>query len=834
MLLFALLACAPATPDSWTLSAPGVVVEVGRDSFSLTFADEDGRALLSTLDDADGYANMAYAEGTVSWDPIVTQGYTELTTRLGAWTAGWVVRTAAPVGDALVLDLALPADVDERGHLAPEAVQLHVAVSVRAGAARVEAWADGADPRAWSVGFPSDADERFIGFGERFNRTDQRGVSVYSWAEEGGIGTGEGDLAGPDNPFPNGEAMTYYPVPFFVSTEGYGFWLDSTWYNAFELATERDDAWRVWHLGPKLAFEVYLPTPDDDRPWPLQLIDRFTAATGRPMVPPAWTFGPRRRIGRNDKQILPSGEEVSEIQAHRALDLALTAVDDAVHFLPAGSDVGREAELAAWTASAAALGLRVNGYYNAYLEDEDDNPLQDELQRGKDNGWFLRDADGELSRVWLISGDPVWVVTVDFTSEDATAWYQSMLDRALDLGYSGWMYDFGEYVQADVVTASGLSGEQYHNQFPVDYQRAAFEHLEQTDRAGDWLTFARSGYTGSSQYTPMVWSGDPAASFEDSDGLPSMVRAGVNLGVSGSPFWGGDINGFHCFSDGYAAADEELLIRWIQQGALTPNMQDQDACSAAPDDGRKANIFDDLGAQAAWATYARLHTRLFPYLYALALEAHETGAPLMRSLFLEHPDDADLAAVDDAYYLGPALLVAPVVVRGETQKAVPLPPGRYLDWRDGSVIEGGQEVTLDAPLDELPLLLRDGHLLPLLDGSIDTLSEEDDPDIVGLGDVAGVLDVVGLLSAEVGAAAWEGADGEALAVRWEGALAPPELDEVADEAALADCDGCYLWEEDDQGAVRLRVSASGDVSAGGLSLSAQGLDRARWDLVLVP
>jgi alpha-glucosidase (family GH31 glycosyl hydrolase) len=133
--------------------------------------------------------------------------------------------------------------------------------------------------------------------------------------------------------------MAYYPVPFFVSTKGYGFWLDTTWRSQFEFATggdERDDAWRVWHVGPKLAYEIYTPIPDDPRPWPYHVIDGFTAATGRPMVPPAWAYGPRRRMGPGDMQ-----NGVTEDRAMRDLDLAITAVDDALHFYPNGSHVGR-------------------------------------------------------------------------------------------------------------------------------------------------------------------------------------------------------------------------------------------------------------------------------------------------------------------------------------------------------------------------------------------------------------------------------------------------------------------------------------------------------------
>jgi sulfoquinovosidase len=381
------------------------------------------------------------------------------------------------------------------------------------------------------------------------------------------------------------------------------------------------------------------------------------------------------------------------------------------------------------------------------------------------------------------------------------------------------MYDFGEYVQPQVVTSTGISGEEFHNQFPVLYQKAAHDALDRM-LPGDWYFFARSGYTGSQQWTPMVWSGDPDASFDDAEGLPAQMRAGITASMSGVAHWGSDISGFKCQVDGNAAADGELVARWIEAGAMSSNMHDEDACSGGS--GPKANIWTSPDAQAAWRTYARLHTRMLPYFLALAAEAHATGAPVVRSPWLMHPERRELAPVDDAFYVGPSLYAAPVVARGARDKSIALPPGLFVDWHDQTLVDGGAggvRLTVPAPLDKLPLLLVDGTLLPLLDPTIDTVADESNATVVGPGDVADVYDVVGMISTASGAARFTLADGGTLSATYAGNVAA--------------CTSCTLTRLGSR-LQRLQVEAQSDVDAGGLHLSSSAVSRRlRWDLYIV-
>jgi alpha-glucosidase len=803
-------------PSRWHLRAHAIDIAINDEPYSLVVRNAAGTAVLAsnTLLPGSGRSPLGWTSGEVRYEQRLSPGYTRVEPRLLPYHDDFEVVDASATGDEVRLKL------EPREGEGPAVWVTH---RVRPGVLRVTAELENGVPRAWSVGFGMPAGEQFLGFGERFNRVGQRGRLVFSWAEEGGVGLGEGQAAGPSNPWPSGEVMTTYPVPFFVSTRGYGFWLDTTYYSEFDLGREDDGAWRASHVGPKLAYEVYVPDAHDERPWPYQLTDRFTAATGRPMLPPGWAFGPRRRISRGAQ-----AEDTNEIQAMRDSDLALTSIDDATHFFPAASHRGKEALLRDWVEQATALGYRVNAYYNSFVQRGLGEGPFAELQQGPDpRSLFLHRADGSLPSLWIVTGGHlVSADVIDLTHPAAIRAYQDTFKWALDLGYSGWMYDFGEYVASDIVAADGQSGEELHNAYPVQYARVLNEAMESSPRRGDWLAFMRSGYTGASHYVPLAWSGDPAASFEDADGLPSMVRAGLNLGISGVPFWGGDIGGYHCVADGSRAANEELMVRWIQQGALSPSMQDQNACVGAKA-SHKASLWNSRATRQAWQTYARLHTRLFPYLYAWAKYAHETGAPLMRSLFFEHPENARLAGVDDAYYFGPALLAAPIVQRGQRSKEVELPDSFYLDWDSKALVLGGLR-KLDAPLERLPLLLRPGQIVPLLDDSIDTLAVESNPDVVGPSDVADVYDATVLLSPSVPEAHFVLDDGSVLEAR----LLETEnaLECALPAGELEHCEGCAQINARPDHVHRVRASGHGQLRVGDVELRSSSVRRIRWDV----
>src|SRR6185437_1737327 len=225
-----------------------------------------------------------------------------------------------------------------------------------------------------------------------------------------------------------------------------------------------------------------------------------------------------------------------------------------------------------------------------------------------------------------------------------------------------------------------------------------------------------------------------------------------------------------------------------------------------------------------YGQYALLHTRLFPYTYAAAQEATQDGMPIIRHPILMNPTDPNAVSVTSEYYFGPSLYVAPVVSRGATTRTFWLPPGAWVDWWTLAPVQGGGMVTRDAPLDTIPLYLKSGGIVAMLDPSVVTLAPHTDPTVVGLADVTGTYDVRAAIDPAAGKGHTALADGTVLDVSLgSGAVTlPASIPQAADETALATCASCGLIESLPGGAARVRISVSGSsdqaIQAGALTL----------------
>lgn len=804
-LALALVACGEneALNPGPTLVSERATVKIGTAPFQLTIRNGDGDVVLESqaLELPSAMADEPYIlpQTLPGWD-----GYLQ-------GDAPWLPTLRAEVRE----ESTSHAVVDLEG----EGVLVTLRVELDGSRVRLSAAVTGGGLNKTRLSFRTDPGEHFFGMGERFASVDHKGFSLYSYAEEGGLGQGENKPPSDTNPGPNGPSMTYFPVPFFHSNHGYSVHLDTTYRSELDFGAGREDTWRAAVNASELDATVYVESD------PLEALEAYTADTGRPMQPADWVFGPRRRVS-----VHVMVDEIEEFQKMRDADLAVTGIDDAVHFLPALSQLGREAELAAWTQSLHAAGYKAMAYNNPYVAENDENAAAD-YAFGKEHGYFVELPNGEPALTEFISGKLLTIAAVDLTNPDAVAWYQSLLKRTLDLGYDGWMHDFGEYTPRDAVFFDGRRGDEMHNAYPVLSAKAAHDLMEK-ERPGDYLFFVRSGYSGTQSFVPAVWGGDAEATFDETQGLPSAVRGGVNLSMSGVPYWGSDMTGFKCITQ--FPNDKDVFLRWVALGAVSPIMMEQNACANPTTKKTKWKLWDDQETIDVYRKFSKLHTRLLPYFLVLSREAAATGKPLTLHPFLVHPTSEEAWAIDDAFYLGPALYASPVVRRAVDDKDVWLPPGRFVDFDDLRVFDGNTTVSITTPFDKLPLFLVADQLLPLLDPSIDTLAPATDPSVVTQDDVADRLDVRVALTPG-GKAELTLADGTVLVAERVSSSGANGLDEVT-AAEIADCASCYVTESlPDLERVRVNgaLASDSELTLAGVRVSSTGTvsRRVRWDVL---
>ena len=696
-------AVAAAQVDRTVRSGPLSAV-VAAQPWHLTFTDGGGATV---LDEAPG-------TGT---GPTGTLGFQTIA---GWWHATRVVEERRD-GDAYVARLATsdPAGRTLAVRVAPDAEGVIAVTATVEGAA--------ADVQQTGVAFAAHPGERFLGFGERSNAVDQRGNDVEDYVSDGPYQPEERPAIAAFVPAPGfhpRDDATYFPIPWLLSSAGYGVLLDDDEPSLWRLGTDSADAWSVEAQSPRFALRVFAG------PRPADVLRRFTERLGR--QPPAaapFYFGPWWQ---------PKGEDAANLKTLGDAGALGSVAQTYTHYLPCGDQVGREQAQRDRTERFHAAGLAVTTYFNPMI-----CTSHPRYQEAVDQGVLTKDALGRPYEYRYTGASQFFVGQFDFSAPGADAFYASLLADAVRDGYDGWMEDFGEYTPTDSRSADGTPGPAMHNRYPALYHRGAYRYSVGAPRP--LARFNRSGWTGSARFSQIVWGGDPTTDW-GFDGLASAVKQGLTMGLSGVSLWGSAIGGY--FALGERHLTPELLTRWIEVGFASGVMRTEANGFELPDHGTRPQIFDK-DVLPVWRRYARLRTQLYPYLAAAEAEYDRTGLPIMRHLALVDPGDPRATARDDEYAFGPDLLAAPVLEPGATQRKLYLPAGHWVDlWRSASpaddgapvlgaarVLAGGTDVTVPAPLDELPLFVRAGTVLPLLPADVDTLAPYGEaPGLVHLGD----------------------------------------------------------------------------------------------------
>lgn len=533
-------------------------------------------------------------------------------------------------------------------------------------------------------------DEHLFGLGEKFTPLDKTRQRIVSWTQDAFGSTGE---------------RSHKNIPFLMSTRGYGLFLDTGARVTWELGTVSSQSYTIMTDAPSLeAYVIYGPQP-------AEILERYTALTGRAPVPPKWSFG-LWLSGTGAYRDQAAIAKLAEGAEEHELPVDVIHVDTWWMKWRTYCDF-RWDRVAYPTVEAFVAWLKEHQLKLTLWEQPYISIESDLFEIGKREGYFAKRPDGEVyvidyglslaprpdGVVRLATPETSWnarVAIIDMTNPAAYAWYQDLHRPVFQMGVAAFKTDFGEDVPADAVFHNGQTGATMHNLFPLLYNRAVFEVTQQEKGYG--LVWSRSGTAGNQRY-PVCWSADPAADF---DSLACTMRGGLSIGLSGVPFWSSDIGGYR------GLPSPRLYVRWAQFGLFSSHSR------MHGDSPREPWYFGDEALKIV-KKYTALRYQLFPYLYSTAHEAHRTGMPVIRAMPLAFPDDPNTYDKDLQYMLGSELLIAPVYDASDRRRVyLPATPEGWIDFWTGQPYVGGQNIWVDAPLDTLPIFAREGAILPMM------------------------------------------------------------------------------------------------------------------------
>lgn len=543
--------------------------------------------------------------------------------------------------------------------------------------------------------FASPADEHYYGLGQnQQGHLDHRGREVLCWADYQAAG---------------GESFS---VPFLVTNRGYGIVWDNPSKTTVTPGFNEQTRW-VSQVGNRVSYFVIAGRSTDE------IYEGYRLLTGPVPMLPRYAYGfvqSKNRYG-SQAEVL----QVARGYRERHLPLDVVVVDwfyftkmGQMDFVPA--DWPDPAEM-----NRELNAMHVHSMISVWPRFTPGSRYYDLL---RESGWFMHRADGTPTTTNGLPGNQTGS-NIDTTNPAAARWFWNAIrDNLIAKGFSAIWTDETE---PDIPPNGSYfhigPGTRYFNVYPLFHTAAVYEGMRR-DTKTRALILARAAYLGAHRNGTIFWSSDISPTW---DAFRRQVPTGLGVTASGLPYWCNDVGGFlplpahhHPLHpplidpsdarDNVGGYDDypELYVRWFEYGTFLPILRTHGT--------RRHNEVWSYGRQAQpiLEKYLRLRYALIPYIYSLAHRAHETGAPYMRALFMDFPDDPKVLRITDEYMFGPAFLVAPVTAQGATARRVYLPAGS--DWYNfwtSERLHGGQTVTVSAPIDTLPLFVRSGSIIPL-------------------------------------------------------------------------------------------------------------------------
>lgn len=506
--------------------------------------------------------------------------------------------------------------------------------------------------------------ELIYGLGEHFGPFVKNGQSIDMWNEDGGTSS----------------ELSYKNVPFYLSNRGYGIFVNNPGKVSFEVGTERVEKVGFSVPGERLDF-FYIGGADMK-----ESIRLYTDLTGKPALPPEWSFGlwlsTSFLTDYDEDTVLCTIEQMTE----NGIPISVFHFDcfwmQGYHWCDFLWDKAVFPDPEGMLCKIHEKGIRVCVWINPYIAQA--SALFDE---GMEKGYFIQRSNGD---VWQWDKWQAGMAVVDFTNPEAKAWYQSKLEKLLEMGVDCFKTDFGERIPSeDVVYWDGSNPEKMHNYYSYLYNETVFDVIRRVKGEENAVVFARSGTSGGQKF-PVHWGGDCFARYES---MAESLRGGLSLTMSGYGYWSHDIGGFEDTST------PDVYKRWVAFGLLSTHSRLHGSGSY-----RVPWLYGEE-ATAVLRYFVQVKKDLQPYLLEMAKENHDTGIPLVRAMVLEFPEDPACAWLDRQYMLGDRYLVAPVFEEsGEVTYY--LPAGRWKNYFSGERIEGGRWMTEKVDYFTIPLWER--------------------------------------------------------------------------------------------------------------------------------
>jgi alpha-D-xyloside xylohydrolase len=522
--------------------------------------------------------------------------------------------------------------------------------------------------------------ECVYGLGERFTPFVKNGQVVDIWNRDGGTST----------------EQAYKNIPFYITNRGYGVFVNHPEMVSYEVASE--NVTRVQFSVPGESLEYFIIGGAS----PKEVLKNYTAMTGKPALPPAWSFGLWLTTSFTTSYDEKTVSSFIDGMAERDIPLHVFHFD--CFWMKEFEWCNFEWDERVFPEPEAMLkrmkdkGLKICVWINPYIGQK--SRLFDE---GMERGYLLKRADGS---VWQWDLWQPGMGIVDFTNPDACDWYAGYLRKLVDMGVDCFKTDFGERIPTDVVYYDGSDPVKMHNYYSYLYNKVVFETLEDKLGKGEAVVFARSATAGSQQF-PVHWGGDCISNYES---MSESLRGGLSLCLSGFGFWSHDISGFE------STASPDVYKRWAAFGLLSTHSRLHGSNSY-----RVPWLFDEEAVDVL-RYFTKLKCSLMPYIFSNAVTASKEGIPVMRAMVLEYSEDPACDYLDRQYMLGDALLAAPVF-HESGEVSYYLPCGKWTNFLTGEEKEGSRWYKEHHNYFSLPLMVKPNSIIPV--GAVDDKPDYD-------------------------------------------------------------------------------------------------------------